>query len=402
MGLYLGTKSISAFSGGGNQFDWNQNDSSQPDYVKNRPGGYKLKDAIDITWDGNVEGLTSVHIDDTQSLYKISDVIFTADEAIGMTITYSTEDSFDVTQNNIYVQEGLDGLFAIRGTSDNIIAYVILKDNVTISGITFSEAGIYTIPSLADEGTYIQNIHKDETFATIPENMLDLSNFKSEFDMLYDNVDNLYNNNAALAYSEAQSAKTIAEAAKTAASNAVGADVVKGDYILRSGQSMYPEYGFSVLLKRNDTEKLLSYLGTNRLTFNPNDKIRRMSLTPTMLELGNAFKPKSICLNAAIESSTSSYIQIWDSNGDSMKITGDGSIDAPDKIIKFGSSHMYPNILRYVKSPELSYDAVNKEYVDNRISEKEITLLSSTSGSTKKFKITVDDDGNLSTTEVTT
>lgn len=401
MGLYLGTKSISAFSGGGNQFDWNQNDSSQPDYVKNRPGGYKLKDAMNITWDGNIEGLTSVQVTDNMSIYKISDVIFTADEAIGMTVTFSDEKSFNITQNDLQVDNSNNDFFGIK-ESKGFIAYVILKDNLNVEGITFLEAGIYTMPALGDEGTYIQNIHKDQTYVKIPEDLLDLSNFKSEFNTLSDNVDNLYNSNADIAYREAQTAKTTAEAAKTTASNAVGADVVKGDYILRSGQSMYPEYGFSVLLKRNDTEELLSYLGTNRLTFNPNDKIRRMSLTPTILELGNAFKPKSICLNAAIESSTSSSIDIRDSNGDSMTITGDGSISAPDRIIKFGTSHIFPNILRYVKSPELSYDAVNKEYVDNRISEKEITLLSSTSGSTKKFKITVDDDGNLSTTEVTT
>lgn len=232
----------------------------------------------------------------------------------------------------------------------------------------------------------IYNIHKDQTYAKIPEDLLDLSNFKSEFNTLSDNVDSLYNSNAALAYSEAKSAKTIAETAKTTASNAVGADVVKGNYILRSGQSLYSEYGFSVLFKSNGTEDLLSYLGATQLTFNPKNKTTRMSLTSNMLELGNAFKPKSIRLYASIGSNTSSSIEIWDSNGDTMTIKGDGSIDAPDKIIKFGNSHMYPNILRYVKSPELSYDAVNKEYVDNRISEKEITLLSSTSGSTKKIQ----------------
>lgn len=39
-----------------------------------------------------------------------------------------------------------------------------------------------------------------------------------------------------------------------------------------------------------------------------------------------------------------------------------------------------------------------KEYVDN----KEVVVNSSTEGSTKKFKITVDDTGALSAVEVTT
>lgn len=394
MGLYLGTKSISAFSGGGNQFDWNQNDSSQPDYVKNRPGGYKLKDAIDITWDGNVEGLTSVYITDTQSLYKISDVIFTTDEIIGATVTFSDNNFFSIAKSDLHIENEYPDLLGIS-SNRGLIAYVVLKNNINVSGIIFPEAGLYAAVTDSYD-FYIQSIHKDQTYVKIPEDLLDLSNFKSEFNTLSDNVDNLYNNNAALAYSEAQSAKTIAEAAKTAASNAVGADVVKGDYILRSGQLLYQQYGFSVLLKRNNTEKLLSYLGDNQLIFNPNDKMIRMYLSNYTLELGNPYKPNSIRL-LVNQGSESSCIEICDNNGDTMTIEGDGHIDAPDKIIKFRS-----NILRDVKSPELSSDAVNKEYVDNRISEKEITLLSSTSGSTKKFKITVDDSGNLSTTEMTT
>ena len=380
------------------QADWNQNDETADDYVKNRPGGYLVRDEINITWDGNTEGLTSVQLADNMSVYKISDVIFTADEAIGMTVTFSDGNSFNITRDDLNVDNNNNDIFGIQ-VSKVLIALVILKDNLNVEGIIFTEAGIYTTPALNNEGTYIQNIHKDQTYVKISEDLLDLSNFKSEFNTLSDNVDSLYNSNAALAYSEAKSAKTIAEAAKTAASNAVGADVVKGNYILRSGQLLYTQCGFSVLFKRNGTEELLSHLGYDRLTFNPKNDTKRMCLTYSSLELGNAFKPKSIRLYAEIESSSSSSIEIWDSNGDSMTIKGDGSIDAPDKIIKFGSSHMYPNILRYVKSPELSYDAVNKEYVDNRISGTEITLNSSTSGSTKQFKLTIDDTGVVTATD---
>ena len=42
-----------------------------------------------------------------------------------------------------------------------------------------------------------------------------------------------------------------------------------------------------------------------------------------------------------------------------------------------------------------------KTYVDKRITEKEVILKSSTSGSSKKFKITVDDSGTISATEIT-
>lgn len=380
------------------QADWNQNDETADDYVKNRPGGYVVRDEINITWDGNVEGLTSVRVGDEGTLYKISDVIFTTDEIIGVTVTFSDNSYFSIAKSDLYINDEYPDLLGVLSDS-RIIAYVVLKNNLNVYGIIFPEAGLYAAVSDSYD-IHIQNIHKAQTYSKIPEDLLDLSNFKSEFNTLSDDVDNLYNDKANLAYSEAQRAKTIAEAAKTAASDAVGADVVKGNYILRSGQSMYSEYGFSVLFKRDNKEDLSSYLGAKWLMFNPNDNTRRVCLTDTMLELGNAYKPNNIRL-LVNRGSNSSCIEIYDKNGDTMKIAGDGSIYAPDKIIKFGNS-TFPNILRYVKSPELSSDAANKEYVDNRISEKEITLLSSTSGSTKKFKITVDDDGKLSTTEVVT
>ena len=42
-----------------------------------------------------------------------------------------------------------------------------------------------------------------------------------------------------------------------------------------------------------------------------------------------------------------------------------------------------------------------KAELDSRITEKEVILTSSTTDSTKKFKITVDDTGTIKATEVT-
>lgn len=44
---------------------------------------------------------------------------------------------------------------------------------------------------------------------------------------------------------------------------------------------------------------------------------------------------------------------------------------------------------------------VIKKYVDDKISDKEIILSSSTAGSTKKFKLTIDDTGTLTASEIT-
>lgn len=44
---------------------------------------------------------------------------------------------------------------------------------------------------------------------------------------------------------------------------------------------------------------------------------------------------------------------------------------------------------------------VIKKYVDDKISDKELILSSSTAGSTKKFKLTIDDTGTLTASEIT-
>lgn len=46
-------------------------------------------------------------------------------------------------------------------------------------------------------------------------------------------------------------------------------------------------------------------------------------------------------------------------------------------------------------------EIATKQYVDDKISDKEIILSSSTAGSTKKFKLTIDDTGTLTASEIT-
>lgn len=51
--------------------------------------------------------------------------------------------------------------------------------------------------------------------------------------------------------------------------------------------------------------------------------------------------------------------------------------------------------------PALDRQIATKKYVDDKISDKEIILSSSTAGSTKKFKLTIDDTGTLTASEIT-
>lgn len=52
-------------------------------------------------------------------------------------------------------------------------------------------------------------------------------------------------------------------------------------------------------------------------------------------------------------------------------------------------------------APTTDMQIATKKYVDNKISDKELVLSSSTAGSTKKFKLTIDDTGTLTASEIT-
>ena len=68
------------------QPDWNQNDETQPDYVKNRPF-YHFQDTDIITWDGDTTGREEVPYSNGISFWKISDTIYPPDGVIGSTFT---------------------------------------------------------------------------------------------------------------------------------------------------------------------------------------------------------------------------------------------------------------------------------------------------------------------------
>lgn len=133
-GLALGEdgKTVNV-SGGGSQADWNQNDESAADYVKNRPGGYtQTTPGYEITWDGVVGDKAVVDMGEMQ-LVKVSDRVFTAEELIGATITVGDR-SFTINNDNIHSQNG------VIDVSNSVL---VCTSPTTIQGITIPEAGTY-------------------------------------------------------------------------------------------------------------------------------------------------------------------------------------------------------------------------------------------------------------------
>ena len=132
-GLALGEdgKTVNV-TGGGSQADWNQNDESAADYVKNRPGGYtKVTPGYEITWDGVVGNKIVVDGGEMQFV-KVSDRVFTVEELIGATMIFG-DTSLIVSNDAIMSQNGI-----IMGES-----FFVLSAPTTINGATIPEAGTY-------------------------------------------------------------------------------------------------------------------------------------------------------------------------------------------------------------------------------------------------------------------
>lgn len=190
------------------------------------------------------------------------------------------------------------------------------------------------------------------------------------------------------AQTTANNAQTTANAAKTAADNAIGADVVKDGYILRTGQNKNSNYGFSVLSKESDgTEEELSFFG------------------PSLIQMGNLYLTES---TMKLGGSGYSKIELGDFNSDNyVRIKNDpgGSSDAMLTLSKYYTSEFKAKQTVLYNSGKIDCPNNTLEITGIRGNANEsgsaIILTSATPKSIKRFKITVDDNGTLSATEVT-
>ena len=72
--------------------DWNQNDPTASDYIKNRPGGYTVNyPALNIEWDGVIGDRVSVYTDGMKFV-KVSDEIPKAEQLVGGVIVSKQND----------------------------------------------------------------------------------------------------------------------------------------------------------------------------------------------------------------------------------------------------------------------------------------------------------------------
>ena len=143
-GLTMDGDTLKSTGGKQVQTDWNQNDTTAKDYIKNRPGGYE--EGFEITWDGDTTGRVSITQEGSPLgsplvWYKVSDKILTPDQIIGSTMT-SVQN--DVSRQNVVTGDDIvEQEFGYMLQFGIIIAAETGNFNADGSNIHIPEPGVY-------------------------------------------------------------------------------------------------------------------------------------------------------------------------------------------------------------------------------------------------------------------
>lgn len=143
-------------SGGGTgtsvQSDWNQNDETAIDYIKNRPF-YQTSGYNDITWDGSMDGRINVE----STYWLISNIVLDESFFIGATITLTT---ISMSNSSILKQEThqiasmeiqstqnngvqTNNLWIAKDATGNLPVLYCLEDNTFYATAEFPKKGLY-------------------------------------------------------------------------------------------------------------------------------------------------------------------------------------------------------------------------------------------------------------------
>jgi uncharacterized protein YrrD len=134
-----------------------QNDPTAPDYVKNRTHYESeeiVNEPLNITWDGNTEGLVTVRFDYEEGyilFVKVSDAILTDEQIKSAKVT--VEDTFQNTSGE-YVTSTHDIILEVVWNdaisngfvTEEIVSVdntVFVREPTTFMGVHFPESGIY-------------------------------------------------------------------------------------------------------------------------------------------------------------------------------------------------------------------------------------------------------------------
>lgn len=144
------------------QPDWQQNNETAADYVKNRPGAYDEYD-VNITWDGVAGDRLTVPVTDVKAFVKVSDQVLTVDQINGLSIELSSGLKSEITNatGDDFIGGDAVAFISTPGYSDG--------------KCTFPESGIYFGYMSKDASVlFSTSLTSPPTPVKIPQKYLDL------------------------------------------------------------------------------------------------------------------------------------------------------------------------------------------------------------------------------------
>lgn len=382
-----------AENGGGVQSNYAQNDETKMDYIKNRPGGYyQTVPGVDITWDGVIGDRPKVQTAEGVYMVKVGDEVLTTEQLIGATASMvqgAESQSRIVSKGEIVSGDGF-----VMATESSIIS--CSKTTFEIDGfpLTLPETGTYCVYREQDGNKmYVSSLTKPERQELVPIPG-ELTNIKGGYDLAgkkvllpkeYVEQPELSNVAYSGDYSDLLNKPTLAAVATS------------GDF--------------------NDLSNKPAMLTPNSRNYDA------AYFTKSSKEMGWLSVYPTIRYN---QTSGKFYKNIWETNGLSgndlpitfwtsteKKLDGMQSVSNFDCLLRL--IHIGAGATSGWEIGGLAFTSYGIYEVTSNsilISESEglflefsplqtMVLRSSTAGSTKKFKITVDDAGTLSATEVT-
>ena len=371
-GLALGEdgKTLNVTGGGGSQADWNQNDTTAKDYIKNRPGGYMsnpheeyLLNATKYAF-SNISG--NVGVETLPEIIPISGNTEYMVEWDGI--------PYRLTAKNI---EGSDGaafignaaLIQMGADTKEPFCIITINDQVTQIG-----AAVATEHTVAISTFVSSVIPIDSKF--LPQNVFDYNALNNKPVMLEP---------LNIAINKQESSSRI-----NVGTNYIGGvnealEVVDGVFYRISGT-----ISLTYLGNRTTAELTLNGLYPSKKDGDQYIELNEVGKYPGDPEFER--KPWSFTVYKLF--STNSYFYPG-----ALQISCDVGNTGATFDIEINLT--IEKMIMQIDEDCIPDTIARKAELDSRITEKEVILTSSTTDSTKKFKITVDDTGTIKATEVT-
>ena len=326
----------------GVQSDWNQNDEAQPDYVKNRPF---YSEIVIVT----VENVSDAKLDGFP-IFAVGDTVTVTVDGVEHSLVAYDDDGFTtIGDTSISIDNGegqLGWQFYVSSGSGKVNFYATEAHTVS----------------------YLSSVYHTIDAKYLPENIAT----KSEVEFA--------KNKANAAQNKANAAQTTANAAQTTANTAL--ERVVEPYTRNMQMApLYKNGGFSAW--RNVTQNIL-YDKTEGYFF-----VNVFDTTALKQE----DMPKDVfCANVYVENSRATAFLSCSVTTDNLWFVS-GFAVITDEYSRTGE-------ILYVSSNTISKNSAKGLFLTFRAPDS-MLLKSSTTDSAKQFRITVDDSGTISATEVT-